>query len=399
MIFKAAKNSGRHLACGIDIGTHTIKLVALEQNESGLAFRHVARSPTPADMIHDDVIVKPRLLAARIQQMVRDSRLPLRSASFSIPVEQITVKWISLPHMSRSDLRAAASFEATKFLSYPVEKADLGIVASEDATGDESGNTRALLVAAPRELARTRAETLEMAGLSVVGAELESFAILRTLRESEGAPSVLWRGQSVAYVQLGHRVSNLCVLQDTDLRFVRGIAWGGERLTQALAVQIGCDAQTAQEIKERADSAIDENGIFTWNDTDNADSRRQTEAFLPELDRLRREIQRLLNYYRSLFPERSYEGILDKIVLCGGAAGLNGLDDYFTRVIQAGISIQNPLRIKGVQPLSGNAVGDGEARGYEAAIGCALGELQELAGSGSQAQTNRAEYVWRRRVA
>ena len=287
MLFKAAKNAGRHLACGIDIGTHTIKLVALEQHEAGLAFRHAARVATPADTIQDDVIVKPRLLAACIQQMVHSAKLPLRSASFSIPVEQITVKWISLPRMSRSDLRAAAAFEATKFLPYPVENADLGIVASEDVAGDESGSTRALLVAAPRAVARTRAETLEMAGLSVVGAELESFAILRTLRESEGAPSVLWRGQSVAYVQLGHRVSNLCVLQDTDLRFVRGIAWGGERLTQALALQIGCDTQAAQEIKERADSTIDENGVFYWNDTNNANTRRQTEAFLPELDRLR----------------------------------------------------------------------------------------------------------------
>lgn len=397
MLFKAAQNSGRHLACGIDIGAHTIKLAVLEQQESGLAFRHVARCPTPADAIHDDVIVKPRLVAARIQQMLRESRLPLRSASFAIPVEQVTVKWISLPRMSRGEMRAAAAFEATKFLTYPVEKADLGIVASEESAGDDSGSVRALLIAAPREVGRSRAETLEMAGLGVAGAELESFAILRTLRDSEGAPGVLWRGQSVAYVQLGHRVSNLCVLQDTDLRFVRGIAWGGERLTQALAVQIGCDAHKAQEIKERADSTIDANGVFHWQEDGKP---HQTEAFLPELDRLRREIQRLLNYYRSLFPERSYEGILDKIALCGGAAGLNGLGDYFGRVIQASVSIQNPLRIVGVQGLPVERLaGAGEPRGYEAAIGSALGELQELAGSPTRAASGRPEFVWRRKAA
>ena len=80
-----------------------------------------------------------------------------------------------------------------------------------------------------------------------------------------------------------------------------------------------------------------------------------TEAFTPELDRLRREIQRLLNYYRSLFPERSYEGILDKVVLCGGAAGLNGLADISPASLQVEISIQNPLQIVGVQGLTARA--------------------------------------------
>ena len=118
MVFRGSKPADSQLVCGIDIGAYAIKLVALERRESGIAFRHVAQVPTPADTIQDDVIVKPRLVAARIQQMVRESRLPIRAASLSIPVEQATVKWISLPRMSRSDMRAAASFEAAKFLPY-----------------------------------------------------------------------------------------------------------------------------------------------------------------------------------------------------------------------------------------------------------------------------------------
>jgi type IV pilus assembly protein PilM len=388
---------GRQLACGIDIGMYAIKLVALERHESGLTLQHVARCATPADTIQEEVIVKPRVLAACIQQMVRESRLPLRSASLVLPVEQAMVKWINLPRMSRSDMRAAASFEATKFLPYPVEKAEIGIVASEDVGDDDGGNMRALFVAAPRAVARSRAETLEMAGLSVTGAELESFALLRALRECEGAPEVLWRGQSVAYVQLGHHASSLCVLQDTDVRFVRGIAWGGERLTQALAHQIGGDAAEAQEIKERADSAIDESGVFHWQEGDNI---RWSETFVPELDRLRREIQRLLNYYRSLFPESSYEGILNKVVLCGGAAGLNGLAEYCTRALRVEICIQNPLHLVGVQGLPDEQQMErSHSYGFAAAIGSALGELQELAPTGGKAQNGPPEFVWRRKAA
>ena len=66
---------------------------------------------TPPDTIQDEVIVKPRVLAARIQQMVRESRLPIRAASLiTLPVEQATVKWINLPRMSRSDMRRRRFF-------------------------------------------------------------------------------------------------------------------------------------------------------------------------------------------------------------------------------------------------------------------------------------------------
>ena len=231
----------------------------------------------------------------------------------------------------------------------------------------------------------------------MAGAELESFALLRALRESEGAPNVIWRGQSVAYVQMGHRASSMCVLQDTDVRFVRGIAWGGERLTQALSTQIGCDAPEAQEIKERADSAIDENGVFHWQEEN---ALRMSEAFVPELDRLRREIQRLLNYYRSLFPESSYEGILDKVVLCGGAAGLNGLAEYFARVLRVEVSIQNPFHLVGIQGLPSEQQTDrNHSHGFAVAIGSAIGELQELAATGGRSQHGPPEFVWRRKAA
>ena len=396
MFLNNTKTSIRQIACGIDIGAHAIKLVALEQCEAEIVFRHVAHSATPTDTVQDEVIVKPRVLADLIRKMVRESRLPIQAASVAIPVEHATLKWINLPRMSRIDMRAAASFEAAKFLPSAVENAEIGIVAADNGY-DDSGKMSTLLVAAPRDAARTRAQTLEMAGLSVVGGELEWFALLRALRETEGAPNVLWRGQSIAYVQLGHRVSSLCILQDTDIRFVRSIAWGGERLTQALAEQTGCDVMVAQQMKERTDSAIDESGVFHWQEGGNAQS---SDALAQELDRLRREIQRLLNYYRSLFPEGSYEGILDKVVLCGGAAGLYGLADYFTRVLRMEISIQNPLHIVGVKGLPTEQRTDlSHAHSMSVAIGSALGELEELKATGGKAQHGPTEFVWRRKAA
>ena len=49
VVFRGPKPTDRHVVCGIDIGAYAIKLVALEQREAGIAFRHVAQVATPAD--------------------------------------------------------------------------------------------------------------------------------------------------------------------------------------------------------------------------------------------------------------------------------------------------------------------------------------------------------------
>jgi Tfp pilus assembly PilM family ATPase len=104
-----------------------------------------------------------------------------------------------------------------------------------------------------------------------------------------------------------------------------------------------------------------------------------------ELERLCREIERLLSYYRSLYAEHSYEGALSRLILCGDAAGLQGLDRYFTRVLQIEVEVENPF-----QTLTSAAVDAvteltvGQKSTFTVACGLALGQL---------ARENRTEYT------
>lgn len=393
-----AKSSAPACALGIDIGQCALKAIVLEQSGEGVAVRHAARVLTPPGAVQKGVLVRKRDTAAQIRQIARQAGVHLESASLAIPTDQVFVRWIDLPRMDGTALLAATPFEARKYLPYPIEKAEVVIVPAGPMGGPEGDRMRALLAAAPRDVVRSRAETLEMAGLKVGAIEIEPLAFIRALHTSGAGKNALWQGQPIVHVHLGEEASGMCVVQDMNLRFVHAISWGSSRLTQMLATALNCSPEEARALKEGVDVSIDPEGVFSWGAPG---ARQATEALVPEFERLRREIQRLLNYYRSLFPERSYEGILDRLILSGGTANLQGLTRFFSQMFQAEVTVRNPF-----QSFASHLVSDsfaaiaGHSTSFVVAVGLALGELYTgTQGLDRPVGERSREVVWRRRAA
>lgn len=372
-----------------------MKAVLLEDSPEGVVVRGAERIRTPAGSVENGVVAGRKAMAAEIREVVRRCGGRVRAATIAVPTEHIIVRWVDLPLMDSASLRAATRFEARKYLPYPVDRADVQIVPMGDDAIVPDGRMRGLLVACPRDVVRSRAEALEAAGLEVAAAGIEPFAVLRSLGAASQRRGVLWRGQPTAYVMLGEETSGIFVVQDGHLRFVRSISWGGARITNALAEKLGCSREEAEEIKERRSSAVEVDGTYTW---EAGEERKATDALASELGRMRREIQRLLNYYRSLFPERSYEGLLNRVVLSGGPANLRGLDTYFSAALEIEVAVRSPFEsvASRLSPRSFAAIG-----GYENSMAVALGLAME--GLTTRVRARRTdtgsgtEYVWRRK--
>lgn len=398
MFLPTIKSGSESIALGVDIGQCAIKAILLEESGDSVSVRHAARVLTSAGAVQKGVVVNRREVAAQIARIVRQAKTPLRAAALAIPTDLLVVRWIDLPAMDADALRAATRFEARKYLPYPVDKADVEIVPCEQIGSADAPRMRALLVAAPRDVVRSRAETLEMAGLDVARIEIEPFAFVRALNTVKAGKNEIWRGQPIVHVHLGEDASGMCVMQDMNLRFVHAISWGSSRLTQMLATDLGCAPDEARALKESETTEIDAEGVFSWYE---AGVRRATEALVPEFERLRREIQRLLNYYRSLFPERSYEGILDRLILSGGTANLQGLTGFFSQMFQAEVTVRNPFQsfASHLESASFSAIA-GHSTSFAVAIGLALGELpRETPRIAKPTGERDHEIVWRRGAA
>ena len=395
-MFRKDDGGAQREAVGIDIGPHTIKVVILEDGEAGATVKYAIRVPTPALALQNSVVTDVRLVGRCIRQALRSNGVSVAAASLSVPNEISMVRWIDLPRMDEATLETAAAFEARKYLNYPVGQADLRIVPMDAERPDAEENIRALLVATPQNVSRTRAQAVEEAGIRVTCIEVEAFSLMRALYTPHMRRDMVWSSQSRAYLQLGNDSSSMYVLQNSTIRFVRGLSWGSGRLAAALKAAIGCTDEHAQQVIVNGFASISPQGTLFWVDgTDVCES----DALEPELERLCKEIQRLINYYLSLFPERSYEGILNQIILCGGAAGLKGLKDFLANRLEIEFNLGDPVAARGLQiaPTAADSV-DSYRAGFTVAIGLALGGLQSNARLKPREHSD-VEYVWRRQAA
>lgn len=383
---------------GIDLGQYAIKAILLERRADTIVAQYAGHALTPPDALNQGILVNQRAIALQIKQMVRQSGIDIRAAAIAIPIDQLVVRPIDLPAMDSEALRAATRFEARKYLPYSVDDAEVVIVPLGQTVDREgSPRMRALLASAPRDVVRSRAETLEMAGLEVASIEIEPLTLMRAFRADVAQQSTIRGGQPFVYVHLGQKSSGMCVVQDTYLRFVHAISWGSNRLTQAIAASVGCSLEEAIAIEESGGAMITPSGNFCWGE---GEDRRETGALMPELERLGREMERLLNYYRSLFPERSYEGILDRLILSGGRTNLKGLHEFFAELFQLDVEVRNPFQsIETQLSVEGFAAINGRNHSFAVAVGLALGDLHREISAGKSRTGTTSEYVWRRSAA
>jgi Tfp pilus assembly PilM family ATPase len=131
------------------------------------------------------------------------------------------------------------------------------------------------------------------------------------------------------------------VVQNQRLQFMRGVKFGANLCGQAVAQALDIRFEEGNELLSSPGASVDPDGLATIETPDGTIRVNLSEP----LEKLTREFLRLLRYFRSLHPERSYAGILDNMVVCGGLVGLDGLCAYFGKALG--------LKVESAQPIAG----------------------------------------------
>jgi type IV pilus assembly protein PilM len=343
---------------GIDIGSSSIKAVEIEESPGGIAITSASCVATPPNVIQDGVVKNIPALSGSIRRLVRSGNLTARQASIGIGGSNVVLRWIEMPHIADEDLQEAARFEARRYLPFSPDEAVIDAVRLRDSQREGDKRTRVLLIAAKRTAVESRAQSLERAGIEPAGMDIEPFAIQRAFSTTIGGVGLFWRDQPVAFIVAGSSTIDMHVSQRLELRFSRSIPFCGSKLVGAVEQKIldlsSRAAKTRRGAEEPAELSVQD---------------EESE----ELKRLTREIARLLAYYQSLFPERSYEGLLEKVILTGGGASLKGIDEYLSGNLGRTIELGNPFNQIPTK-ISASEFGSIRSQGpaYAAAMGLAL---------------------------
>lgn len=307
---------------GLDIGTHSVKLVTLPPGGGRIRY---AEAVIPKALSGEEM-PGPGILAGLIDDcMTRVEATPrgFRGIALGVSGPDVIVKQLTLPLMDEAEVGGAVRFEARKHL--PFDPATL-VLDHQVLSRNTTERKLEVLLATVSQLRLDRM----LAPLRELGVEADivdaaplalSNALTHTLAR-EGDPE----HEARLLLDLGHRGSWLTLRMRGQPFFSRRLDWGGAQLSQALSGSFGGSLERADAWKLDAGASL-------------AAGSQEAAAARNSVEGLADELRRSLAYYRT-FAELPANVALR---ITGGSARLNGLVERLGELLAVPARVFSPL--------------------------------------------------------
>lgn len=306
---------------GIDIGYNNIKVMQTQQLAKKRRVVGYGLAAFDPKAVKDGVIQNPEVIAKATHDLFSKNiigDITTRRVALAIPASRTFTRTVALPRMKKQDLTDAVTLEAEQYISMPLQ--DLYIDYSVITQTDKE--TELLVVAVPRKIVDSYLTLTRMLGLEAVAIETTISASSRLFVQAEksATPTVL--------IDLGSLSSDLTVY-DKDLIVTGTVLGGGDSFTRAITQKLNVSTEEAHIIKTKYGLGLSKK------------QKEITEALMPTLDLLSKEIRRMVRYYQ----ERSgTNGTIRQIVTMGGGANMPGLSEHLTNTLRIPVRMCDPWR-------------------------------------------------------
>jgi len=363
------------LTVGLDLGNQSLTRVRLKSSFRSVEVLDCKSVPLP----QDDRPYPERLAEAlgRLDGQASPSDL----VATALPGDVITVRTLQLPFSDNKRIQQTVGFELESQIPF-----SLGDVVYDYLRLLRSPQGSRLLVAVCRiEQMQRWLDAFHAGGLDprLVGADCLAYSSLADYLprpaelaaatepeieiEPEAGEAAEAAGEStsgrVALLDIGHRLTSVCMLGPEGVEFGRTLSGGGADATNRLAQSFGVDVEEAEAGKRRG--AFIETAALPAHDEEEA---KISDALRASIDVLVRELRQTLTTHRTLA-----RAPVNKIWLCGGGANVRNLDAYLTDALDIEVERLRPehLAVDGIEKLAAAEAGSGSA-GWVKALGLAL---------------------------
>lgn len=319
---------------GLDLGSHSVKAAAVchagrRSLLGGLATFRQDRQASEGDP-------PPGLSKSAAKQAAKwlsDLGLTGCAASIAVPTSHSALKWINLPALPPEDFQHAARAKVRKELPFPAEEAYIA------ATGRPAEGGECMVAAVEKSILTGCAQSALAVGAAPFHAETEAQSVQRLIRRETLSRGRQNAASSVTLVDIGFQTTRMFVIHDGHLKFARSIKFGAAGFVNRISQTLGCPMSEAIALLESPEAWLTSAGTIHVP----LAGQEAAVGVDQELVVLTREIHRLVRYFRSIFPARSFSGIYDRFSLCGGLSGLRGLPEFIGNEVQMKIEAFDPL--------------------------------------------------------
>jgi general secretion pathway protein L len=189
---------------------------------------------------------------------------------------------------------------------------------------------RVLACAMQEDKARALLDGLAAAGVAARGILAAPASYARVAQRLGALREAGESGGGAALIDIGHERSDVCVVTGGRVDFVRTVARGGKKLTEAIARTWSLDFAAAEDAKHRdgfIGSVAEPPASEAW--------QRIHDALKPEMAPLARELKRTLSACRAK------TGVtVEQVVLVGGGSQVRGITSFLSE--QLGVPVSRP---------------------------------------------------------
>ncbi len=305
---------------GLDIGTHSVKLVQVQTGNGKPKLVSMGVAPLDRDMFSEGRVAQPEQIAGVIRQLADHLKVKQKTVAVSVSGYDVMIKKIELPTMTEEELETKMHSELGQYIPYNVDEVDIDYQVL-DVAKDRPNYMEVLLVAAKKESIADFNSLLKMGGFDPYVVDVDFFALGNAFEATYES------GEEItALLDIGAHKSVMNIIQKGVPILTRSISIGGNQATENIKDAFNISFPEAEKAKL---------GEFA----DRFPRAELEEVFVSTVSNWVNECSRAVDFYYNNYPDKK----IDRLLLCGGSSRLPELDKVFQEKMEIPVEIFNPL--------------------------------------------------------
>lgn len=314
---------------GLDIGSHSIKMVHLKKLHQGFKLlNYETRSTIPDGVEPVQSDLSPDRFAPVLSSMFKSSKINPKKVKHivsSIGGDNTSIKQIKTIFLPDDELESALFFEAKKHL--PIGGSEMILDYQVLSVEEKTNNMNILLASTTKELLNEHSNILSSADLTPGIVDLESLAVANSFALNTYVEDGIF-----VILNLGMFKTNMVIYGPQAKFFSRDIQWGGFHITKDIMKQKTISYEEAEKYKM-------EHGLIAEEEVDSSKMLALDITEKSAAEMIVQEVKRSLRFYVKEAGNSDFR----RILMVGGTAKLKGLPEYFTDQLKLETEVYNPF--------------------------------------------------------
>ena len=309
---------------GIDIGSHAVKAVLLNQGDDGYILEALAIEPMPRGAIIDREIQDIEAVGKVISKIRQKIPNKISEAAAAVSGQTVITKVIYMDvTLNEEELASQIEIEADSLIPYPSDEVSLDFEILDVNESDPTKND-VLLSAARTESIEARVSTLEAGGFNTKVVDVESYAVSRAYDLSLALLPDDADKKTVAIIDIGSTMTLFSVTDAGKHIYSRDQIFGGEQYTRSIVSYYNQSFEDAESAKIGHD--------LPPNYT--------SEVLVPFHIIIVQQIRRAMQ----MFLTASGLDKIDYIIISGGTALVDGVETLLAEELGIPTVLANPFQ-------------------------------------------------------